>query len=815
MSLNGQLGLGFLFEAKDLASGVMQKVHGNLSGLSGASETASARIGTAFTAAGVGLSMFGAGIAGLALLQPAIAETTELGKAIALVATETDEATFPQKAMREEVERLARTFGNLPVDEAKALYKAVALGANDAAKSQAFLNGVNLLAVAGNADLEMSANALGGALNAYHADFKEATAYSDAFFTAMRLGNTTVQDLAASVGRVTATAAGLNISIDEILGAVAVMTNQGVKADEAVSGLKEALANVVHPSADAAKEAARLGIKFNQTELRAKGLQGFLKEITSSSRFTASSMSKLFTSVEGANAIMQVTSGNMSFFNDTMVKMGQKAGATQKGFDIMTETLDFQQKKLEANKKAMLGMIGSALEPFAAKVLGFANRAIEAFTKLPAPLVKFLSVLAGVISVGLVAVGGVIALVSAFGALSFAAEAIGVSFAGVIASIAPVLVVVAAVALASATLYEVWKKNLGGIQQFVGHAVQKIQLAMQALFQVFSTGGFSGEVRKELNKAENSGIEQFAINAFVWFSRIKNFFSGLVDSFEAGLKRSEPMFHQLWEVIGRIADALGVLVSGPNNPTEAANTFDAFGRAGKTAGDEIVFALQIVTDLLVDTLYFIDGVIEGWEYMTKAMSPLTDSIGGLFDQLSQLWIMLGFTSNGAVGLGDAMRYTGKAVGVVISAMASAFTQMIGLMTTVLTIINKIADAVTTIYRLAHPTLGEDQGGGVVGTQKKKEFSGAATATPAGTPIPVAASFPAGAEAQAREQAGYRMTSEMAAAIGQQNAPAGAATTHPGTLHATIVLDGEVLQRAQARIRRNDEARSMTPAPIPT
>ena len=296
------------------------------------------------------------------------------------------------------------------------------------------------------------------------------------------------------------------------------MTNKGVVAAEAVSGLKEALANVVHPSEEACKEAARLGIHFTQAEVRAKGLQGFLKEITGSAHFTAESFSKLFTSVEGSNAIIQVASGNMQAYDSVMDAMAHRAGATSKGFDIMSQTLDFQEKRLESNKKVVLGMIGQALEPLAAKLLGVGNIILGLFTKIPKPIIAFAAKFVLAASSALVFVGAIIAVKAAFSLLGAGLAAVGVSFGGVLAVIAPVLAVLGFVALAAAVVRQAWEHNLGGFRDVITGVYDKIKLTFTALYELFSGGGFTADTWKQLEA--HSGIKNFAIGVYVWVGRI-------------------------------------------------------------------------------------------------------------------------------------------------------------------------------------------------------------------------------------------------------------------------------------------------------
>jgi TP901 family phage tail tape measure protein len=685
MGLNS-MGLGFLFTAKDLATGTMHKVASAYNKVEGATDQFAASSMAAMKQFGIGAAIFGVGVAGLAALGPAIEENTQLSKSIALVATEADLAVFPQEKMRDIAEKLATTYGKAPVDQAKALYKAVALGANDASKSLDFLNGVNLLAVAGNADLELSANALGGALNAYGASFDHATEYSDAFFTAMKTGNTTVQDLAASVGRVTSSAANMNISIQEILGAVSVMTNKGVQASEAVSGLKEALANVVHPTAQATAEAARLGIKFNQATLRAKGLQGFLQMISGSAKFNAESFSKLFTSVEGSNAIIQVASGGMAAYNATMDEMSRSAGATQKGFEIMSQTLDFQNQKFEANKKVALGMIGQVLEPMGAGLMRAANMVLEAFTKLPKPVIGFLvKVWAGVSAV-LAFVGAAIAIKAAIALFAIGLKFAGVTLAGVLAALWPVVV---AIGVLTAVFYGfklAYEKNIGGFADFVDNVYKKGKLAFDALVQVFSQGGFSGAVMAELNKAENSGIKSFAIKIFLWVERIKSFFSGIATGFSAGIEAAKPAFEAFVGALEHLGEALG-FIAKKGSAQDNLTSWQRWGAVGTAVGHAIAIAVEGIVYVLAMVTESIAAQIEFW-------TSVSDAGVSAWEGVKSAWGMVtGFFSSVGSAIAGAFSTAYNAVAGVVGSIVDVVMRIVRVVQLVEEIVGIVASAI--------------------------------------------------------------------------------------------------------------------------
>jgi TP901 family phage tail tape measure protein len=694
MAMNN-FGLGFLFTAKDMASGVMNRITTSFTDLEGGSSKAAKNIAGSFKAFGIGLGIMGAGIAGLAMLEPAIAASMELSKAVALVATEADESRFSQARMRDVSEQLASTFAKMPVDEAGALYKAVALGADDAAKSTAFLTGVNLLAVAGNADLKTSTDALGGAMNAYHMSFDKTTDVSDAFFTAMKRGNTTVQDLASSVGRVTSSAANLGVSIDEVLGAVSVMTNKGVAAAEAVSGLKEAFANVVHPSAEARAEAAKLGIKFTQAELRAKGLQGFLQEITSSSKYTADSMSKLFTSVEGVNAILQVVSNGGKDFAATMDAMKDKSGATQAGFEIMSDTLDFQKAKFEANKKVVLGMIGQALEPFARAGIKAMNSVMEAITRIPKPIIAVAAKIFLAASAFLAVVGALIAAKAAIAIFIIGMKAAGITLGAVLATLLPVIIAMGVLALAFYGFREAYERNLGGFRDLVDSVVSKVRLGFEALGQLFSQGGFSGAVREEIDKASNQGLKNFIVDVYVFVKRLQNLWGGLKTGFADGISAAKPAIDAFVLAIRRLGEAFGFLGEG-ESASKASATWKEYGDTGARVGKALAKVFEILLVVVTALVDVSRGVVKNWDLVEATWNNVKVSAGTLGGAIENLLQQLGMMTGGTSSAKNGWTDLGLVISIIVALITEFVAAGIGLVSMVVSIVSGVVGAVRSL-----------------------------------------------------------------------------------------------------------------------
>src|SRR6185503_6933257 len=262
MALN-QLGLGFVFTAKDLASGVIERIDQSFGRLEHTSEAAASAMRGNLAQFGQGVAIAGAGLAGLLLLDRAVDVSSEFSAAIAEISTLVDEASFSTANLTRVSLELAQAYGGGAVGQARGLYETISAGVIDATKATDLLRVANELAIGGVTNTKTAVDALTSVVNAYSTAGAEARDVSDAFFVAIKAGKTTAAELATTMGRVAPTAASLGVSFSDLLAAIAAVTTQGLDTSEAVTGMKAALANIIKPTADATKEAARLGIKFD------------------------------------------------------------------------------------------------------------------------------------------------------------------------------------------------------------------------------------------------------------------------------------------------------------------------------------------------------------------------------------------------------------------------------------------------------------------------------------------------------------------------------------------------------------------------
>jgi len=679
VSLN-QLGMGFVFTAQDLASGVIGRLDQGFRRLEGSSAAAASAMRSNLAQLGQGAAIAGAGLAGLAVLARALDVSSEFSAAIAEVSTLVDEATFSTADLTRVTLDLTTTYGGKATDQARALYQTISAGITNAAKATDLLRVANELAIGGVTQTKVAVDALTNVVNAYAATGAQARDVSDAFFVAIRAGKTTAAELAATIGRVAPTAASLGVSFSDLLAGVASITGQGLDTAEAVTGLKAALANIIKPTSDAVKEAGRLGVKFDAAALRAKGLRGFLDSITSSAGFNADSISKLFGSVEALNAVMSLTANSSAVFRDILGQMASRSGATKAAFDKMAATLAVQEKRFEGLKNAVLIAIGKALEPIEIAIVRVKSAVLEAFLRIPAPIRDFAVRAFAAVSVLLVLLGTFIAAKAAIALLVLGLKALGISIGAILVGLLPVIAAFAALALVVAGFVVAFRRDVGGIATFFTGFVERVKLLVRGLAQVFRDGGFSGAVMDELGKAENAGVKQFAIRVYQIVFRLQRFFEGVADGFRVGIEAVQPVFTKFVSSLRELGEAFGI-VGTESADALAALGSDRYARAGASLGDVLARVVAIIVDALAVVVRIGAGIVRGLSdaiaYFRPTFEFVATTIQFVGDMITSLSNDLSGTDDQTKATTSAWTYLGRALGWIAGLLATTVAAAIG------------------------------------------------------------------------------------------------------------------------------------------
>lgn len=387
---------------------------------------------------------------------------------MAEVSTLVDTAKISMDELRDAALDSAAAFGGDAADQAQALYQIISAGAQDAAQATDILTASNKLAVGGVTDVATAADGLTTVLNAYGNKAGSTTDISDALFTAMRAGKTTIEELSSSLGVVAPLAAQTGVNFDELVAAASALTKGGISTRESMTGLRAILAAVAKPSSEAQKMAKQLGIDFSVAGLQSKGLAGFLQELTAKTHGNTAAMAQLFGGVEALVPILALTGGQADDFASILDDMGKKAGQTEEAVNKMANSPGFQAGRVWSTlQKEVFG----AADAFS----GALTEALKFTADNMDTLVKVAEVLAGA-AIPALAVALGTRLVTAFNVLR----------AAMLSNPLGLLITVFAAVVSAAYVFRhelagVFATVLGYVEKFVNSAIDFLNLLIMPL----------------------------------------------------------------------------------------------------------------------------------------------------------------------------------------------------------------------------------------------------------------------------------------------------------------------------------------------
>ena len=305
-----------------------------------------------------GLQEFGQNVTGSSAgMKGLVGQLASLGLQIGVAATAAKAFSLAQEA--EKASQAVRTLGvnavqlnsNLKLVSAElrgqastleltqAAYDVASAGFSKAADATQILKAAAQGAKGGFSDINTVADAATSVLNAYGKSAGEASKIIDGFITTQNDGKIVVDQYAQQVGKVAPIAAAAGVSIEELNAAVSAATAQGVPVEATFAGLRQTLASILKPTKEASDLAAALGINFNASGLKAKGLGQFLQEVAAKTKGSAEANAVLFGSVEALTAVQPLLNDQLVKYNQFLGNQQNSAGAAAKAAAITADTI--------------------------------------------------------------------------------------------------------------------------------------------------------------------------------------------------------------------------------------------------------------------------------------------------------------------------------------------------------------------------------------------------------------------------------------------------------------------------------------------
>lgn len=360
---------------------------------------------------GVTLPIVGVGTAATTM---AMEFETSMSKIIGLVGIAEDEV----KAMESSVLALAGQTAKAPRELADGLFVLTSAGL----RGQDALDALEFSAKAGAAGLgEVNdiARAVAGAMNAYGTEVVDAASATDVIVATARAGNFETSQFAGALGRVLPFAVQAGASLEDLGGAVALLTRTNGDAAQSITQVQALFRAFVVPTEEAKKALADVGLSAGDMRraIAEDGLPAALQMLDEALGGNREQLGRLLGSSEAASAAFQILDADAQAIVGTFGVVNEAAGLTNDAFNTVTDTSAFKLQQALAGIKTTLIEFGLIIAPVVTQVVEKITELAQKFSELSPGTQQFIIVagaIAAAIGPVLLIIGKIVIAVAAF-----------------------------------------------------------------------------------------------------------------------------------------------------------------------------------------------------------------------------------------------------------------------------------------------------------------------------------------------------------------------------------------------------------------
>jgi len=714
------LGLGFVFTARDLASAKMSQLERRFTSLDDRVSGGTERITGAFRQLGVGLAIFTAGAATVAGAFALADVAGRFEQSIAAVAAVSGATARELQLLRDAAIDAGIATQFSPTEATVGLRELAQAGFN-AQESIRLLQPVLDLAAGSLGELtpQTAAGLAAQAMKAFGISVDDAAVAVDRMLQAVNVFALSAGELPLALGTASRGAQALNQSLSETLIALGLVKNIIPSVERASTATAVAMERMADPDVQARLRG--IGVAVVDSE---GGFRAFLDivgdMIPALDRMTDASRSAFLLqtfgreALGGVNAILtQVTNGIRTNTGETLRgaeaiaylrRQFDEAGGTAARFrDQMLDTFAGQKQLLRGSLETLAIVVGEpfaqVLKPVVKAVVEVINAFLRVVRAIPMPIKK---ALAGfIVAAGAVValVGAVIVAVAAVALLSTGLEALGISVGAILGTLLPAILIVAVLGAVVAAFVVAFRRNVGGIADFARRVWERVTLFFNGLKQLFEQGGFSGAVREELNRAENQGLKRFLISIYQIVHRIQQIWEGFKDGFTSTIDAARPVFEDLVDAFSELGEEIAGIFGGLTRGAASLPSSE-FRSFGEVIGSAIATVVKWIAKLAAIWARVAGGVISGFRSMMEYIGPAFEVVREALGQLRDAWnTLVGATSDSTSATDESTsswrslgEFLGQVFGGIVTFLALALGGLIKVITAIIWVVTAVKDA---------------------------------------------------------------------------------------------------------------------------
>lgn len=238
--------------------------------------------------------------------------------------------------------------------------KLTADGIADVAGGMQFVEQASKLAVAGMTDTNAAIQGLSAVTNAYGPEVLSAANASDILFGTVKNGVTTVPAMNAALSNVVPIAAAAGVSFEQVGGAIATLTKQGVPTAQATTQMRAAIAELLKPGASLKKVMEEAGVSLET--LKQDGLQETMRKLGVAMSTLGTDSANTFSSIEAVGFSLATTGDNATKAASDLEAIKNSAGSVNEAFAVANQGIGVQVQgylnQIEAVAFKAFGAIG-------------------------------------------------------------------------------------------------------------------------------------------------------------------------------------------------------------------------------------------------------------------------------------------------------------------------------------------------------------------------------------------------------------------------------------------------------------------------
>lgn len=326
-----------------------------------------------------------------------IKAANEFQKAMANVSTLIDETQISTQALTKQLLVLDPALGSTQ-ELTEALYQSFSAGALDAEEAMQTTVDAAKFAKAALTDTFTAVDVLTTAVNAYGRETVTTAEASDIFFQTIKLGKTTGDELASTIGSSIPLFASAGIELEELASGIATMTKQGNSAAESTTQLNAIVNAFLKPSEAMQDALQKQGFETGSAFLKTEGLAGALELVEEATDGDAGAMAELLPNIRALRGAMSLTGIGGEIFTETLEAMNDAAGSTEEAFG--KQELTFATLQNSMSKVAIIA--GNVGKKFLDELAVGVTAATEGLVKflLSSQAMEFVAKLVGTVTGG-------------------------------------------------------------------------------------------------------------------------------------------------------------------------------------------------------------------------------------------------------------------------------------------------------------------------------------------------------------------------------------------------------------------------------